>query len=139
MRIFYLFLFLFSCISCTNQFQKKKVQLDKELAITPILSEKFDSLLLDVRNLPTRQRVSCLLQISYKNEEGIDEISKQEKLLTEALSLASQKEQKEIILRLITIYNKLDNQSVFKAYSKGINYIKKLENHFYFLRKKSGK
>ena len=113
--------------------------MDKELAITPILSEKFDSLLLDVRNLPTRQRVSCLLQISYKNEEGIDEISKQEKLLTEALSLASQKEQKEIILRLITIYNKLDNQSVFKAYSKGINYIKKLENHFYFLRKKSGK
>lgn len=105
--------------------------MDKELAITPILSEKFDSLLLDVRNLPTRQRVSCLLQISYKNEEGIDGISKQEKLLTEALSLTpSSKDRKKILLQLLTVYNKLDNWRVPDTYSKGIHCFNELEKHF---------
>ena len=74
----------------------------------PILSAAFDSLLFEVRNLPLQDRIASMIKISYRNEEEIGGIQKQEKLLMEVLPLSSGKERKIILLQLVTLYNNLD-------------------------------
>ena len=93
MKNFYLFLFLLLCGACSNLGIKNS--LDIELSKMPILSASFDSLLSGVRNLPVQDRVACMIKISYRDEEEIDGVKKQERLLMEVLPLSSGKKKKE--------------------------------------------
>ena len=127
MKNLYLFLFLFLCNACSNP---DKQILDEELLKTPILSVPFDSLLFEVRNLPPRDRIASVIKISYRNEEEIDGIQKQERLLMEILPLSSGKRRKEILLQLVTLYNNLDRFGIPGADLKGLKWIEMLEtNH----------
>ena len=120
--------FLFLCCACSN-FSKKEV-FDDELSKTPILSASFDSLLSEVRNMTSRDRIAYMIQISYRNEEEIGGIQKQEQLLMEVLPLSSGKKRKEVLLQLVTIYNNLDRFGVSGADLKGLKWIEMLEaNH----------
>lgn len=130
MKVFYLFLFTFLCISCTNHNQERVDWLNKELAVTPILSLSFDSLLQDVKMLPIQQQIAILLQISSQNEKEIDGLLKQKKLLIESLPLASKKERKKILFQLLELIEKLDDQKYQNADIEGIQLCKKLENHY---------
>ena len=125
MKSFYLFLFLFLCSACSN-FGKKEI-LDEELSKMPILSVPFDSLLSEVRNLPSRDRIASMIKISYRNEEEIDGILKQRQLLMEVLPLSSGKNRKTILFQLVTIYNKLDRFGISDAYFEGLKWIEMLE------------
>lgn len=102
----------------------------KELLKKPILSASFDSLLSEVRNLPAQDKIAYMIQISYRNEEEIGGIQKQEQLLMEVLPLSSGKKRKEVLLQLVTIYNNLDRFGVSGADLKGLKWIEMLEtNH----------
>lgn len=127
MKNLYLFLFLFLCNACSNP---NKQILDEELSKTAILSAPFDSLLSEVKNLPPRDRIASVMKISYRNEEEIDGIQKQERLLMEVLPLSSGKRRKKILLQLVTLYNNLDRFGVPGADFKGLKWIEMLEtNH----------
>ena len=95
----------------------------------PILSAAFDSLLFEVRNLPLQDRIASMIKISYRNEEEIGGIQKQEKLLMEVLPLSSGKERKIILLQLVTLYNNLDRFGISGAEIKGLKWIEMLENN----------
>ena len=122
MKAFHLFLLIFFIyIGCTNQNQEKISLLDKELAATPILSLSFDSLLQEVQNLPSQQQDAILYQISYRNEKDIDGMQKQEKLLLKGLPLTSKKERKKIQIRLLGLYEKLNEERVLGTDIKVFN------------------
>ena len=101
--------------------------MDEELSKMPILSVPFDSLLSEVRNLPSRDRIASMIKISYRNEEEIDGIQKQKRLLMEVLPLSSGKNRKTILFQLVTIYNKLDRFGISDAYFEGLKWIEMLE------------
>lgn len=101
--------------------------MDEELSKMPILSVPFDSLLSEVRNLPSRDRIASMIKISYRNEEEIDGILKQRQLLMEVLPLSSGKNRKTILFQLVTIYNKLDRFGISDAYFEGLKWIEMLE------------
>ena len=104
--------------------------MDEELSKTPILSASFDSLLSEVRHLSPRDRIASMIKISYRNEEEIDGIQKQERLLMEILPLSSGKRRKEILFQLVTLYNNLDRFGIPGADLKGLKWIEMLEtNH----------
>lgn len=104
--------------------------MDEELLKMPILSASFDSLLFEVRDMPSRNRLAYIIKISHRNEKEIDGVRKQEQLLMEVLPLSSGRNRKEILIQLVTICNKLDRFGVFGAYSKGLKWIEMLEtNH----------
>lgn len=130
MKIFHLYLLLLLCIGCTDHKQQKTNALNKKIAETPLLSASFDTLLQDVRQLPPRQRIACLLQISYRNEEATDGILKQERILQEALTGASKKEKKKIIQELICIHNRLNRLDIPDSGTKCIRYIDELEKNY---------
>lgn len=131
MKAFHLFLLIFFIyIGCTNQNQEKISLLDKELAATPILSLSFDSLLQEVQNLPSQQQDAILYQISYRNEKDIDGMQKQEKLLLKGLPLTSKKERKKIQIRLLGLYEKLNEERVLGTDIKGIQLSEKLETNY---------
>lgn len=130
MKTFYLFLFIFMYIGCTSQFQKETDLLDKKLAITPILSSSFDSLWCDVRKLPSRQQAAILLKISYRDEKETGGMQKQEHILLEGLPLVSKKEKKKILLQILDLYKKLNEQREFDADIKGIQLSEKLETTY---------
>lgn len=127
MKALYLSLFLFLCISCVNQVQERMDLFDKELEVTSILSLSFDTLLQDVRKLSSRKQVAILLQISYKDEQELKGLQKQESLLLEGLSLASKKERKKILLRLLELYEKLNERRCLNADTKGLELSGELE------------
>lgn len=131
MKIFPLSLLLLLCIGCTNQVQEKVVLLDKKLALTPILSASFDSLLQDVQQLPPKQKVDIWLRISSRNEEEPGGIEKQEHLLLQALPPASKKEEKRVLLQLIVLYSKLDDMGFPDANTKGIQRCEELEKNYF--------
>ena len=135
MKAFHLFLFIFMCISCTNQIQNKTDMLDKELAITPILSSSFDSLWHDVQKLPSRQQAAILLRISCRDEKETGGIQKQERILLEGLPFISKKEKKKILLRLLSLYKKLSEQREPDADTKGIQLSENLETTYSFSQK----
>lgn len=131
MKAFHLFLLIFFiCIGCRNQVQEKISLLDKELATKPILSLSFDSLWQAVKKLPTKQQVEILYQISYRNEKNIDGMQKQERILLEGLSLTSKKERKKILMQILNIYERLNEQRVPDIDIKGIQLIEKLETNY---------
>ena len=101
--------------------------MDEELSKMPILSVPLDSLLSEVRNLPSRDRIASMIKISYRNEEEIDGILKQRQLLMEVLPLSSGKNRKTILFQLVTIYNKLDRFGISDAYFEGLKWIEMLE------------
>ena len=71
-----------------------------------------------------------MIKISYRNEEEIDGIQKQERLLMEILPLSSGKRRKEILFQLVTLYNNLDRFGLPGADLKGLKWIEMLEtNH----------
>ena len=128
MKSFYLFLFLFLCSACSNS--GKREVLDEELSKMPILSVSFDSLLSEVKKMSDRDRVASMIKISYRNEEEIDGIKKQKRLLMEVLPLSSGGNRKKILLQLVTIYSNLDRFGVSGAYLEGLKWIEMLEaNH----------
>lgn len=125
-KVFHL-LFLFTlCIGCSNYTREKTISLENEIAKTSIHTAKFDSLLQSISQLPSKQRIECILNISYR-KENTDGILKQEKLLTEILPIASYKKQKEILLRLVFIYSLQDQKQVTGSRIKGLKCI----NHLY--------
>ena len=128
MKSFYLFLFLFLCSACSNS--GKREVLDEELSKMPILSVSFDSLLSEVKKMSDRDRVASMIKISYRNEEEIDGIKKQKRLLIEVLPLSSGGNRKKILLQLVMICSNLDRFGVSGAYLEGLKWIEMLEaNH----------
>jgi AraC-like DNA-binding protein len=124
----YLFLFLFLCGACSNL--DKKGVLDEELSKTPILSACFDSLLSEVRNMPSRDRIAYMIKISHRNEKAIDGVKKQEQLLMEVLPLSSSQKRKEILFQLVKVCSRLDRFGISDANLKGFKWIEMLEaNH----------
>lgn len=99
----FLFLLLLSCLGCTNQKQEKANYLDNELDSVSILSSTFDSLLLEVRELPRSQQVGILLKILSHDVLSYKGLLKQNKLLEEFLPLTSKQEKKKVLLQGITI------------------------------------
>ncbi|WP_259323185.1 hypothetical protein [Parabacteroides gordonii] len=131
MKAFHLFLLIFFiCIGCINQGQENINLLNKELATTPILSLSFDSLWQNVQKLPSQQQAKILFQISCRNEKDIDGMQKQENILLESLSITSKKERKKILLQLLSLYAKLNEQRIPNIDIKGIQLIDKLEVNY---------
>lgn len=133
MKSFYLFLFLFLCSACSNS--GKREVLDEELSKMPILSVSFDSLLSEVKKMSDRDRVASMIKISYRNEEEIDGIKKQKRLLMEVLPLSSGKNRKKILLQLVMICSNLDRFGVTGAYLEGLKWIEMLEANHSFSQK----
>lgn len=77
-----------------------------------------------------QDRIASIIKISYRNEEEIDGIQKQKRLLIEVLPLSSGGNRKKISLQLVTIYSNLDRFGVSGAYLEGLKWIEMLEaNH----------
>lgn len=133
MKSFYLFLFLFLCSACSDS--GKREVLDEELSKMPILSVSFDSLLSEVKKMSDRDRVASMIKISYRNEEEIDGIKKQKRLLMEVLPLSSGKNRKKILLQLVMICSNLDRFGVTGAYLEGLKWIEMLEANHSFSQK----
>lgn len=127
--IFHLLLILVLCTGCSNHFQEKAISLDKEIEKVPIYSNEFDSLLQSIYQLPTNLRIESIIKISSRNE-NVDGILKQETLLKEILPIASKKKRKEILLQLVTIYNKQDRIQHIASNENGIKCIDELEKNF---------
>ncbi|EEF88440.1 transcriptional regulator, AraC family [Bacteroides cellulosilyticus DSM 14838] len=101
----------------------------------PILSVSFDSLLSEVKKMSDRDRVASMIKISYRNEEEIDGIKKQKRLLMEVLPLSSGKNRKKILLQLVMICSNLDRFGVTGAYLEGLKWIEMLEANNSFSQK----
>ena len=82
-----------------------------------------------------RDRVASMIKISYRNEEEIDGIKKQKRLLMEALPLSSSKNRKKILLQLVMICSNLDRFGVTGAYLEGLKWIEMLEANHSFSQK----
>ena len=132
MKAYYLFLLIFLYAGCTSEVQDRVNLLNRKLEATPILSLSFDSLLLDIHKLPSRQQVAILYQVACREEEEIDGLLKQKTILLESLPLASQKEKKKILLQLLELHKKLVEQRVLGAEIKGIQLCKELEADYSF-------
>lgn len=128
-KIFPLFFLFLLCIGCSDHYKEKAILLNKEIAKTPVLSARFDSLMQDINELPLHLKIESVIQISNR-EERPDGVLKQEKLLNEALLVASKKKRKEILFRLVTIYSQKDRFQFLKSSGKGIEFINELENKY---------
>lgn len=82
-----------------------------------------------------RDRVASMIEISYRNEEEIDGIKKQKRLLMEVLPLSSGKNRKKILLQLVMICSNLDRFGVTGAYLEGLKWIEMLEANHSFSQK----
>ena len=77
-----------------------------------------------------QDRIASIIKISYRNEEEIDGIQKQKRLLIEVLPLSSGGNRKKILLQLVMICSNLDRFGVSGAYLEGLKWIEMLEaNH----------
>lgn len=139
MKAFHLFLLVFLYAACTNPHKEKVDRLDKELVATPILSFSFDSLMWEVRKLPSKHQMTVLRGISARNEEEIDGLLKQKRLLNENLPRLSKKEKKKIALRLLELYVKLTEQREPEADIEGIRLSEELEAHYSLSREERWK
>ena len=131
MRLICLFFLLSTlCIGCNHQMQEKAASLNKELVKTSIQSSSFDSIMQEVRTLPTKQRIQITLKVTNRNEETRGGLIKQEHLLLEILPLSSKKEKKNILSQLINTYIYQDKAKITNAIHKGVVICKKLQNNF---------
>lgn len=120
----------FVCIGCANPDRDRAALLERELAETPILAPQFDSLLCEMRRLPSSYQVGILLDVASR-EEGYEPVAKQEALVIEALPLASKKEKKRLLLQLVDYYGRF---GVFSPMGdmrkKSLQRIKELEEGY---------
>lgn len=130
MKAFLLFLLCLFCLGCTEQRQKKAVQLCNDLKSVPILSSKFDSLVEEVYTLPVRHQVDILLGISHRHETKARNIEKQKTLLIRTLDFVPTKKRKEILYQLIKHCQDLDGFGFLYAASEGAKYCEELENNY---------
>lgn len=104
--------------------------MERELAAAPLASATFDSLLQETRTLAAPERVNLLLSSALRNEEHLKVSAKQESLLLEALPLATKRERKQLLLRLIEVYHQSYYGQIPNARRKAIQYCEELEqNH----------
>ena len=82
-----------------------------------------------------QDRIASIIKISYRNEEEIDGIQKQKRLLMEVLPLSSGKNRKKILLQLVMICSNLDRFGVTGAYLEGLKWIEMLEANHSFSQK----
>ena len=129
-KIFHLFFLFLISLGCSDHIQEKAILLNKEIAKTPILSAKFDSLVNCIYQLPNHQRIECVIQISYRDETA-DGILKIEQLLRKMLTSAPQSERKIILLRLITIYDKQDRRKFQTSSINALQCIEELEKEYF--------
>lgn len=87
------------------------------------------------KKMSDRDRVASMIKISYRNEEEIDGIKKQKRLLMEVLPLSSGKNRKKILLQLVMICSNLDRFGVTGAYLEGLKWIEMLEANHSFSQK----
>lgn len=130
MKAFLLSLLCLFCLGCTEQRQKKAVQLCNDLKSVPILSSKFDSLMEEVYTLPVRHQVDILLGISRRHETKARNIEKQKTLLIRTLDFAPTKKRKEVLYQLIKLYQALDGFGFLYATSEGVKYCVELEDNY---------
>lgn len=110
LKNFCLFLLILSPISCLNERNEKDILLGEKLEAIPLLATASDPLL-------------CEIGFSSETE-------KLEKHLLEALTLASKKEKKSILKRLIVIYQRSDQLGSPSATSKGLNLCEELQRQY---------
>lgn len=130
MRIFYLLLLFVFCISCRNERDKSVILLSERLGAVSLLSTASDSLLREMKFLSPHQQIEILLYISPHDGLTSMEIVKLEQLLLDALAFASNRETKNILQRLIFVYQRLDQFGFRDATSKGIKRCEELENQY---------
>lgn len=118
------------CFGCTHRMQEKVVFLKRELAKTPILSAAFDSIMEEVRTLPSKQRIQVTFNAASRDEETRDGLIKQEQLLLEILPLGSTKERKKILLQLIETYRYQDKANIPGTIDKGVNRYNELLSNY---------
>lgn len=118
------------CIGCTNTNHKRALSLERELATAPLVSATFDSLLQQTRTLTAPQRVKLLLSSALRNEEHPTVGAKQESLLLEALPLATKRERKQLLLRLVEVYRQPDYIYISNTERKAIKYCEELEQNY---------
>lgn len=125
-------LFLCSVLyfGCTHRMEEKATSLNKELAKVTILSSSFDSIMQEVRTLPSKQRIQVTLNAVDRNEETREGLIKREQLLLEILPLGSKKERKKILLQLIETYRFQDKANIPGTIDKGVNRCTELLNNY---------
>lgn len=128
------FLLSILCFGCTHRMQEKVVFLKRELAKTPILSAAFDSIMEEVRTLPSKQRIQVTFNAASIDEETRDGLIKQEQLLLEILPLGSTKERKKILLQLIETYRYQDKANISGTIDKGVNRCNELLKNYSLTR-----
>lgn len=124
---YYLFFLILLCIGCSDYFQDSTISLKQKIADTPIASTGFDTLLCEINQLPPQLKIECILTVPYQNIKTEGSV-KYEKLLREILPISSKKDQKIVLLRLISIYSKQDRALLLESSLRGINLIEQLEN-----------
>lgn len=131
MKLFYILIFLPILISCNQWRRQEANRLSDELAVTPILSAQFDSLIQVAYGLPDENRLSVLFSILDRKERGVSEMLKQESLFLEALSLAQKKDRKKIILCMIDFYVLASSVDKYpSAVDKGVIWCESLKNKY---------
>lgn len=129
-KLFHLFLLCLCCFSCINRRDEKAFLLNKRLGAVSLLSSASDSLLHEVESLLPHQQVEILLNVSSNDEMTSLGTEKQEHLLLKALTFASKKDKKNILQRLIILYQKLDQWGISNATSEGIRRCEELETQY---------
>lgn len=118
------------CVGCTNRQPQKALTLERKLAKASLVSATFDSLLQQTRTLTATERVKLLLSSALRSEERPNVSAKQESLLLEALPLATKRERKQLLLRLVEVYRQPDYGYIPNADRKAIKYCEELEQNF---------
>lgn len=124
------FLLPILCFGCTHRMQEKATSLNKDLAKVTILSSSFDSIMEEVRTLPSKQRIQVTFNAASRNEETRNGLIKREQLLLEILPLGSKKERKKILLQLIETYRHQDKVNISGTIDKGVNRCNELLNNY---------
>ena len=96
---------------------------------------QFLLILCYLRSKKCQIEIASMIKISYRNEEEIDGIKKQKRLLMEVLPLSSGKNRKKILLQLVMICSNLDRFGVTGAYLEGLKWIEMLEANHSFSQK----
>lgn len=130
MKVFFLSLMTLLCLGCNNQRQEKAMILSNELKSVPIHSSVFDSLMIEVNTLTPHQQVKVCLEVASRKELGLEGMKRQEQLLIRLSSIASEKEQKEILKQRIILCQKLDLLGFSNAPLEGLRLCEKLKNNY---------
>lgn len=131
MKLLYL-LILIPFLICCNQWGRQEAnRLNDELAVTPILTAQFDSLIQVARGLPEENRLSVLLSVLNRTESKVNAMVKQESLFLEVLSLVPERDRKKIVIYLIDFYVRASYVAEYpSAVEKGAIWCENLKNKY---------